>query len=71
MQKAKLIFSPLEQEYNRLYGRYPDYDYYELRSKYGSAVAGQVRQERIDKAWNSMKQQEHKRIEQLRAECPF
>lgn len=71
MQNAKLIFSPLEQEYNRLYGRYPDYDYYELRNKCGAEIAMRVRQKRIDKAWNNMKEQERKRKEQLLAECPF
>lgn len=71
MRKAKLYISPMDREYLKLYGKLPDYDYEDLRVKYGSKVAQEVRQKRIDIVWQNMKAQHKKEQNALLAECPF
>ena len=71
MRKAKLYISPMDREYLKLYGKLPDYDYEDLRVKYGSKVAQEVRQKRINTVWQNMKAQHKKEQDALLAECPF
>lgn len=71
MRKARIIFTPIEQEYNKLYGRYPDYDFYILMEQYGAEQAGLIRQQRIDKVWQIMQERHQKEQAKLLQECPF
>lgn len=71
MRKARIIFTPIEIEYNKLYGRYPDYDFYVLMERYGVEQAGLIRQQRIDKVWQIMQERHKKEQEKLLQECPF
>lgn len=71
MKKAKIRLTPIDIEYQRLYGKYPDYDYESLVAQYGSDVGGVIRQERINHAWNNLKTQYKKMQDSLKAECPF
>lgn len=75
-KKAALRFQPIDYEYQRMYGKMPDYDYTD-RIK-----AGQPREEvkalvygRMDKIWERMKEEHEKEIaeeqEALEKECPF
>ncbi len=61
----------MDREYLKLYGKLPDYDYEDLRVKYGSKVAQEVRQKRINTVWQNMKAQHQKEQDALLAECPF
>ena len=61
----------MDREYLKLYGKLPDYDYDDLRVKYGSKTAQEVRQKRIDVVWRNMKAQHKKEQGALLAECPF
>lgn len=61
----------MDREYLKLYGKLPDYDYEDLRIKYGSKAAQEVRQKRIDVVWQNMKAQHKKEQGALLAECPF
>lgn len=61
----------MDSEYLKLYGKLPDYDYEDLRVKYGSKVAQEVRQKRINTVWQNMKAQHQKEQDALLAECPF
>lgn len=61
----------MDREYLKLYGKLPDYDYEDLRVKYGSKVAQEVRQKRTNTVWQNMKAQHQKEQDALLAECPF
>lgn len=56
-KKAKTKIDIIEQEYIKIYGRLSDYDYAELWKQYGAAMAGKIIQDRIDKIWSDMKEQ--------------
>lgn len=61
----------MDREYLKLYGKLPDYDYEDLRVKYGPKVAQEVRQKRINAVWRNMKAQHKKEQDALLADCPF
>lgn len=57
--EAKLYIDPIEQEYVKIYGRLPDYDFIDFSSQYGSAMAGKIIQARIDGIWQDMKDRQN------------
>lgn len=75
MKKARAFFTPIDQQYNKVYGHYPDYDYIAIARKQGAETANKTIQERVNKIWADMKQthaeQERKTQLQLQQECPF
>lgn len=75
-RKAVLRFTSIDYEYQKMYGKMPDYDYTD-RLK-----AGQQQEEvsalvygRMDRIWESMKAEHEKQLaeeqEALERECPF
>ena len=54
-QKARITFSPLEKEYNRRYGRFPDYDTTDmLQSGIPPDIVYTTVQKRMDAIWRDM-----------------
>ncbi len=54
-QKARITFSPLEKEYNRRYGRFPDYDTTDmLQSGIPPDTVYAMVQKRMDAIWRDM-----------------
>lgn len=75
MQKAHVYFSPIEEEYRKKYGMYPDYHYFKLCEIYDKDIAGYIRQQNIDKIYEEMKEKDKRAKEKeeymLTLECPF
>lgn len=60
MKKARLSFSPIEKEYNRRYGKFPDYDTTDMiDSGVPPDQAGKTVNDRMDAIWKDM-QKAHK-----------
>lgn len=60
MKKARVSFSPIEKEYNRRYGKFPDYDTTDMIvSGVASDQAGKIVNDRMSSIWKDM-QKAHK-----------
>lgn len=73
---ALLRFSPFEYRYQQTYGIMPDYDFDRLiKQGYSAEDAARIRQERINKLWQTMKyEHEHEndfQPLQVGDGCPF
>lgn len=55
MKKARISFSPIEKEYNRRYGKFPDYDTTDMiDSGVPPDQAGKIVNDRMDAIWRDM-----------------
>ena len=60
MNKARITFSPIEHEYNRRHGKYPDYDCTDMiKSGVPPDQAGKIINDRMEIIWKDM-QKAHK-----------
>ena len=71
MKKGKLFFTPIDHEYNRIYGKYPDYDYTDMYKKQGAEFANKTITERITKITQEMRKKRQNKEQELLKECPF
>lgn len=71
MKKGKQFFTPVDHEYNRIYGKYPDYDYTEMWHKQGAEYANKTITERITKISKELRKKILTPEQKLRQECPF
>lgn len=71
MKKARLIFSPLDYEYQKKYGIMPDFDYLNYRKTHTADEAGAYVQQRADSVWSEMKARHEQEMKRLESENPF
>lgn len=71
MKKGKLFFTPVDHEYRRIYGKYPDYDYIEMWHKHGAEYANKTINDRITKITQDMRKKHQTEEQKLLKECPF
>ena len=75
MKKAKIKFTPLEHEYAKKYGLYPDRHFERLYAEQGAIIASQIVNTNMNNLYRELKAQ-HEKEQNLQSveksdNCPF
>lgn len=75
MKKAKIEFTPLEYEYAKKYGLYPDRHFERLYVEKGAIIASQTVNENMNNLYKELKAQHEKehnlQTVEMSDNCPF